>query len=71
MSEIVLAPPDSLAQEPTVNGLLAPDLVASLFRAEIRRRKINKLFVAADRLGDLDEPLFVVEIQRESDAVRI
>ena len=70
MSEIVLTLPDSLAHEAKANGLLAPEFVASLFRAEIRRRKVNRLFAAADRLADLDEPLSEVEIQAEINAVR-
>ncbi|MBL8182781.1 MAG: hypothetical protein JNL64_14355 [Blastocatellia bacterium] len=70
MSEIVLTLPDSLAQEAKANGLLAPELVASLFRAEIRRRKVNRLFSAADRLAELDEPLSESEVQDEINAIR-
>ncbi len=70
MSEIVLTLPDSLAKEAKANGLLAPELVASLFKAEIRRRKVNRLFSAADRLAALDEPLSETEIQAEINAVR-
>ena len=70
MSEILLTLPDSLAKEAKANGLLAPEFVASLFRAEICRRKVNRLFSAADRLAGLDEPLSEAEIQSEINAVR-
>jgi hypothetical protein len=65
MSEIVLTLPDNLVQEARANGLLKPDFIASMLRAEIRRRRVNKLFSAADRLADLDEPLTEEEIAAE------
>ena len=70
MSEIVLTLPDSLAQEAQANGLLKPEFIASLLRAEIRRRRVNKLFSAADRLADLDELITEAEIEAETAAAR-
>ena len=70
MSEIVLTLPDKLAQEAEASGLLKPEFIASLLRAEIRRRRVNKLFAAADRLADLDEPLTEAAIEAEIAAVR-
>lgn len=70
MSEIVLTLPENLAQEVQASGLLKPELIASLLRAEIRRRRINKLFAAADRLADLDEPPFENELDAEITAAR-
>lgn len=70
MSNIVLTLPESLAQEAQANGLLEPDFIASLLRAELRRRHINKLFAAADRLADLDEPLSDADIEAEIAATR-
>ena len=70
MSEILLTLPDNLAREAEANGLLRPEFIASLLRTEIRRRRINKLFAAADRLADLDEPLTDVEIEAEIAASR-
>jgi hypothetical protein len=70
MSEVVLTLPDSLAKEAKANGLLAPEFVASLFRAELRRRRVNKLFAASDRLADLDEPHTEAEIAAEIGAAR-
>jgi hypothetical protein len=70
MSEIVLTLPDNLAREAEANGLLRPEFIASLLRTEIRRRRVNKLFAAADRLADLDEPITDAEIETEIAASR-
>jgi len=70
MSEILLTLPDSLAREAEANGLLKPEFIASLLRTEIRRRRVNKLFAAADRLADLDAPVTDAEIETEIAAFR-
>ncbi|MEJ7862205.1 MAG: hypothetical protein WKF90_11305 [Pyrinomonadaceae bacterium] len=70
MSEILLTLPDNLAREAEANGLLRPEFIASLLRTEIRRRRVNKLFAAADRLADLDEPITDAEIETEITASR-
>jgi hypothetical protein len=70
MSRVILTPSDDLAKEAEANGLLKPQLIASLLKAEIRRRKINRLFAAADRLAELDEPLTEAEVQAEIAATR-
>ena len=70
MSEIVLTLPDNLAKEAQANGLLKPESIASMLRAELRRRRVNKLFAAADRLADLDEPITEAEIEAEIKAAR-
>ena len=70
MSEILLTLPDNLAREAEANGLLRPEFIASLLRTEIRRRRVNRLFAAADRLADLDEPLTDAEIEAEIAASR-
>jgi hypothetical protein len=70
MPEVILNLPENLAQEAEASGLLKPELIASLLRAEIRRRRINKLFAAADRLADLDEPITEAEIEAETAAAR-
>lgn len=69
--EIKLILPDSLAREAEANGLLTPESFESLLRAEIRRRRVNQLFEAADRLASLDmPPLTEAEIEAEIQAVR-
>lgn len=70
MSEIVLTLPDNLAEEAQANGLLKPEFIASLLRAEIRRRRVNKLFTAADRLADSGAPLDEAEFAAEIAAAR-
>lgn len=70
MSEVVLTLPDKLADEAEENGLLTPESVASLLKAELRRRRVNKLFAAADRLADLDEPLLEEDVASEIAAAR-
>ena len=65
MSEILLTLPDNLAREAEASGLLKPEFIASLLRTEIRRRRVNKLFAAADRLADLDDPITEAEIEAE------
>ena len=70
MSEILLTLPDNLAREAEADGLLKPEFIASLLRAEIRRRRTNKLFAAADRLADLDIPVTDAEIEAEIAASR-
>lgn len=70
MSEVTLNLPENLAREAEANGLLKSEFIASLLRAEIRRRRINKLFAAADRLADSGEPLTEAEIETEIKAAR-
>ena len=71
MSEIVLTLPDKLAEEAKAKGLLKPDSIAAMLRAELRRRRVNGLFSAADRLADLDEPMSESEINDEIAAYRL
>ncbi len=50
--------------------MLKLEFIASLLRTETRRRRANKLFAAADRLADLDEPITDAEIEAEIAASR-
>jgi hypothetical protein len=69
--EIKLNLPESLAREAEASGLLTPQSIESLLRAEIRRRRVNQLFEAADRLAALDlSPLTEAEVEAEIQAVR-
>jgi hypothetical protein len=70
MSEVVLTLPDDLAAEAQEMGLFKPLLASSLFKAEIRRRKANRLFEAADRLAAAGEPMTEEEVMAEVKAVR-
>jgi hypothetical protein len=71
MSEVIIKLPDGLAKEAEANGLLTPEFIESLLRAEIRRRRVNKLFASADRLADLDLPtLTEAEVEAEITTAR-
>lgn len=70
MSEIVLTLPDDIATEAREMGLFKPLLATSLFKAEIRRRKANRLFEAADRLAEAGEPMTEEAVMAEVKAVR-
>lgn len=70
MSEVVLTLPDNLALEAEANGLLKPESIAAMLRREICRRRVNKLFGAADRLAGLDQPLAEAEVEVEIAAAR-
>jgi len=68
--EIKFNLPDNLAREAETNGLLRPEAIESLLRKEIRRRRVNNLFEAADRLAALDAPLTEAEVEAEIAAIR-
>ena len=70
MAEVVLTLSDNLAREAEANGLLKPESIAAMLRAEIRRRRVNKLFTAADRVAGLDQPLTEAEVETEIAAAR-
>jgi len=69
--EIKLDLPDSLAQEAQNAGLLTPEAIEQLLLAEIRRRRVNRLFDIADNLAALDTPpMSIEEIEAEIQAAR-
>lgn len=70
MSEVVLTLPDDLATEAKEMGLFKPLLVASMFKEEIRRRKVNRLFETMDKLAALPDPPTEEEIAEEIAAAR-
>ena len=60
-----------MAREAEASGLLTPEAIEALLREEIRRRRVNELFSAADRLAGLDvQPLTESEVEAEIEAVR-
>jgi hypothetical protein len=54
--ELTLNLPDTLVREAEENGLLTPESIEVLFRNELRRRQVDRLFDAIDRLAALDDP---------------
>jgi hypothetical protein len=60
-----------LVREAEAIGLLRPEALETLLREEIRRRRVDQLFDAADRLGALAEaPLTTEEVEAEIQAAR-
>ena len=51
-----LSLPDQLRKEAEAAGSLSPKAIERLLREEIRRRRVDNLFAAADRLSALDMP---------------
>jgi hypothetical protein len=69
--EIKLAMPNSVAQEAEARGLLEPESMEAMLRDEIRRRKIDRLFEAAESLKSVAlPPLTEAEVEAEIQAVR-
>jgi hypothetical protein len=69
--EIILTLPESLAGEAEAQGLLNPEAVERMLRTELRQRRIEKLFSAADRLAAVDlAPLTEAEVQAEIEIAR-
>lgn len=67
--ELTLTLPDSLAREAEASGLLTPQGLEALLRAEVQRRRVTQLFEAADRLAALP-PLTEAEVEAEIQAAR-
>jgi len=69
--EVTLTLPGNLAREAESKGLLKPEALESLLRAEIRRSRINRLFDAADRVSAIDlQPMTEEEVEAEIQVVR-
>lgn len=70
-TELKVTLPDNLAREAEASGLLTPEAIEALLREEIRRRRVNQLFSAADRLANLNvPPLTEAEVEAEIEAAR-
>jgi hypothetical protein len=52
-----LSLPEGLLKEAEEAGLLNPSSIERLLREEIRRRRVENLFAAADRLAKLNLPI--------------
>lgn len=69
--EIKLTLPDGLAREAEATGLLTPESLERLLREELRRRRVDQLFEAADRLAEISgRPLTEEEVEAEIQAAR-
>jgi hypothetical protein len=71
MATIKITIPDLLAEQAESMGLLRDEVIVSLLTDAVRLAKVNDLFVAADRLADLDLPAMSAdEVQAEIAAAR-
>ncbi len=71
MTTLTIDLPDNLAEEAQNAGLLAPDAIETMLRETLRRRAVNGLFTAADKLTAANfPPMTMEEIQEEVNAVR-
>jgi hypothetical protein len=69
--DVTLTLPEPLAGEAEEAGLLTPEVLERLLREEMRRRRVDRLFDAADRLaGQEGAALSPEEIEAEIEAVR-
>ena len=58
--------PQPLASEAKASGLLTADSIEAMLRGELRRRRVDDLFHAADLLADLPmPPLTAEEVEHE------
>jgi hypothetical protein len=71
MTTLTLDLPDNLIKEAQDAGLLAPAAVEAMLREQLRRRAVDGLFAAADKLAATHfPPMTLDEIQTEVNAVR-
>lgn len=54
--EITITLPDDIAQAAEERGLLTPEVLEQIIRAEVGRREHQRLRVMMDELSSLDEP---------------
>jgi len=71
MTTLTIDLPDNLVKEAKNAGLLAPDAIEAMLRETLRRRAVNGLFTAADKLAAANfPPMTMEEIQEEVNVVR-
>lgn len=69
--ELKLTLPDALAQEAERAGLLTPRALEEMLREHVRRRRVDDLFAAMDRLANVKLPaLTQAEVEIEIAAAR-
>ncbi len=71
MTTLTIDLPDNLAEEAKQAGLLTPNAIETILQETLRRRAVNGLFSAADKLAAANlPPMTMDEIQEEVNAVR-
>ena len=70
MTTIQIDLPDATAQAAREAGLLTPQALEQLLREAMRKRQVDRLFAAMDKLATLEPPMTEAEIDAEIDAAR-
>jgi hypothetical protein len=70
MTTIQIDLPDATAQAAREAGLLTPQALEQLLREAMRKRQVDRLFTAMDKLAALEPPMTEAEIDAEIDAAR-
>jgi len=71
MSRLTIDLPDNLIEQAEDAGLLSPEAIEAMLREQLKKRHVNELFDAADRLAAVDmPPMSEEDVQAEVDAVR-
>lgn len=56
MTTVQIDLPDELAQDAEAAGLLASDTMERILREQLKRQRVDALFVAMDRMAAVDIP---------------
>ena len=70
MTTIQIDLPDATAQAAREAGLLTPQALEQLLREAMRKRQVDRLFTAMDKLAALEPPMTEAEIDAEIAAAR-
>jgi len=70
MTNVTVSLPDDLAQQAQSAGLLRPEAIETLLREAVRKRQVDRLFAAMDKLAALEPPMTEAEIEAEIAAAR-
>jgi len=71
MSRLTIDLPDNLIEQAEDAELLSPEAIEAMLREQLKKRHVNELFDAADRLAAVDmPPMSEDDVQAEVDAVR-
>ena len=70
MTSVTVTLPDELAKQANSAGLLRPESIEALLREAMRKRQVDGLFEAMDKLSQLQPQLTEAEIDAEISAAR-
>ena len=72
MTTVQITLPDQLAQEAQRAGLLSPDSIERILRAQLKTQHVNELFQAINQMATVNEPAIMSpeEVAEEIRAMR-